>query len=1118
VLEALKKRHADERARERTAEAFDGWLEALVTQVAAAWLLSCVFVRVLEDRGLIEQARVAGPGATDSQKQFFALAPSLTEREYLLTVFRELSRLPGVAGIFDARQNLVWKLAPSAEATKSLLELFRLPDAEAPAFRFGQGDTRVLGDLYQDLSEAVRKRYALLQTPRFVESFILDRTLERAIERFGLDETDLIDPTCGSGHFLLGAFERLVEHRMRESPGLDPREAARLALDAVYGADINPYAVAIARFRLTLAFIEKAGYRKLADVPELPLHVVVAASLLHNPHAQNQTDFKDLEGQSSAIWAGEEFALEDEGAAREVLYRKYAAVVGNPPYITVKDKVLRERYRAMYSSAFRSYSLAVPFMERFFQLGRDAAFIGQITANSFMKREFGKKLIEEFLPSVNVNLIVNTSGAYIPGHGTPTVLLFGTAEPPQSNAIHTVLAKRGEPSTPDNPEAGEVWAGIARHWSELDFENDYISIAEAERANLAGHPWSLAGGGATEVKQLLEERSSTTLGEVVKEIGYGAVTREDELFSLSADVLTRWRIPTKHWRPLVAGENVRDWAIRDFDIGLWPYDEESREPSQSNEVITALWRWKTQLAGRVAYGKSQAQRGLPWWAYSMFFADRFRTPLSITFAFVATHNHFVLDRGGKVFKQTAPIIKLPETATENDHLALLAYLNSSTAWFWCRQVMSNRGYGADAANARTTAVPWEDFYETSGGLLSKIPIPSPSARCTELARLIDSEAGELNALTNQESLLGSPKPELENKYTRLLYRLVLQQELLDWLVYLQLDLFEDAEESALAPLLEQLANMNAAAAEDIGLPAGSRAFEFDLADESTWHERNDYSPPMATGHERIDRLVSVQREIIAKNKNVRLLESPEFKRRWRILDFTRLIEGAGRVARLSSVEAAICGSTTPMKGRGFDCPRKDIESSSIPFLAQLRFSTSGLAKHLRWQETWAAQREADAGSSADPPIPPKYRSSDYSKSAYYRLRGKLDVPKERFISYPGCESDEDREPVYGWAGWDPLQRAQALATLYQNRKTEEAWPKERLIPLLAGLYELLPWLKQWHNDHPDPTYGVLMGDYYEQFIEGERNALGLTKAEITSWRPPKKTKARTKVSRKVVKP
>ena len=187
------------------------------------------------------------------------------DRKLKRTVFRELSNLPAGAELFDPRHNPVWLLGPSAEGAKKLLEVFRTPNADAPALRFGQSDTRYLGDLYQDLDEDVRKRFALLQTPKFVESFILDRTLERAVDKFGLNETTILDPTCGSGHFLLGAFDRLYEHRLREEPGLDPRQAAKMALDAIAGADINPYAVAIARFRLTLAFIERTAYKKLAD-------------------------------------------------------------------------------------------------------------------------------------------------------------------------------------------------------------------------------------------------------------------------------------------------------------------------------------------------------------------------------------------------------------------------------------------------------------------------------------------------------------------------------------------------------------------------------------------------------------------------------------------------------------------------------------------------------------------------------------------------------------------------------------------------------------------------------------------------------------------------------------
>ncbi|WP_419404245.1 hypothetical protein, partial [Micrococcus sp. F3Y] len=67
-----------------------------------------------------------------------------------------------------------------------------------------------MGDLYQDLSEHAKKTFALLQTPVFVEEFILDRTLEPALAERPLEGFRLIDPTCGSGHFLLGAFSRLL--------------------------------------------------------------------------------------------------------------------------------------------------------------------------------------------------------------------------------------------------------------------------------------------------------------------------------------------------------------------------------------------------------------------------------------------------------------------------------------------------------------------------------------------------------------------------------------------------------------------------------------------------------------------------------------------------------------------------------------------------------------------------------------------------------------------------------------------------------------------------------------------------------------------------------------------
>ena len=66
-----------------------------------------------------------------------------------------------------------------------------------------------------------------------------------------------------------------------------------------------------------------------------------------------------------------------------------------------------------------------------------------ITANSFMKREFGKKLIEEFFPTVDLTHVIDTSGAYIPGHGTPTVILFGRNRRPVGDEVRAVLGHPG---------------------------------------------------------------------------------------------------------------------------------------------------------------------------------------------------------------------------------------------------------------------------------------------------------------------------------------------------------------------------------------------------------------------------------------------------------------------------------------------------------------------------------------------------------------------------------------------------------------------------------------------------------------------------------------------------
>src|SRR5207249_4223059 len=123
------------------------------------------------------------------------------------------------------------------------------------------------------------------------------------------------------------------------------------------------------------------------------------------------------------------------------------------------------------------------------------------------------------------------------------------------------------------------------------------------------------------------------------------------------------------------------------------------------------------------------------WTWYRWIPEKYRTPLSITFAFVSTHNHFVLDRGGKVFKQSAPVIKLPADATEDDHLALLGLLNSSTACFWMKQSFQTKGSSGIGRGVYDER--WEFFYEHTGTGVGAFPILDSRAETLPLVRELD---------------------------------------------------------------------------------------------------------------------------------------------------------------------------------------------------------------------------------------------------------------------------------------------------------------------------------------------------------------------------------------------
>jgi hypothetical protein len=1139
----------------RTAQAFEIWREDYLDQVAVAWVLACVFVRFMEDNHLIDECWLAGEKerrklAEDTHELFFREHPHDEDREYFQHVFHEIGKIPAAKDLFDEGKTPLWAVGPSGDASRRLLKFWQEIDAETGhlkrTFEVEEGDTRFLGDLYQELSEKAKKKYALLQTPIFVEEFILDRTFNPAIDQFGLEKVRLIDPTCGSGHFLLGAFARLFRLWMkRESNEI---VAAQKALDGVWGVDINPFAVAIARFRLIVAAIRACGIKNLkrGHAPGWKIHLAAGDSLLFGSRPGYKGERVALPRQGNLFEVPAIYAVEEVREVDEILGQGYHVVVGNPPYIIVRDRIQSAAYRTLYSTCHQKYSLGVPFTQRFWELAIQevesnggCGYIGMITTNAFMKREFGKKLIEEFFPRIDLTHVIDTAGAYIPGHGTPTAILFGRSRRPVGEVVRAVLGIKGEPSTPEDASQGLVWQSILKQIDRAGMQDDFVSTADVPRTTFNCHPWSIGGGGAAELKEQLDESASQTLGDLVDSVGITSVTGEDDVyvFAHRRDVE---RIGIRHFYSLVLGDTIRDHVMAPPMPALWPYDSRFHlfPESEIADLMRVLWPCKVSISKRRRFGTPMLLKGAKWYEWQELYDDKLLSPLSLVFAFVASHNHFVLDRGGKVFNRTAPIIKLPADATEDDHLALLGLLNSSAVCFWMKQVSQQRQMtGGDGVRVTSRAqVP----YEFAATPLKNLPIPESFSvgllrdRLLRIARHMDELAHEISLLTAsraiQEGVSAGTSRILEiysgfqQRRRAIRSQLIFLQEEIDFTAHVMFG-FTDK-----ALLCDQWESLN------VTLEAGQRPFEL-------LQQRNLDGFPVPSDiptqwPEVLRCLWRMRMEAIRKSKDLGLIEDDHYKRRWigrqglfnqtarqdelktscekwlldRLEDnrfWPRIeLQSTAQLADRASADADFVKVAALYRGRpDFDLAAlaaELVEGESVPFLPILRYKPSGLRKREVWESTWDLQRQEDAGKDVgEIPVPPKYTTTDFQKTDYWRLRKGLDVPKERWISYPHCQSVSDSTLVVGWAGWNHLEQATALVTYYDARK-REGWDAKRLTPLLAGLQQLLPWIHQWHPEI-DKEFGETAGKSYQSMLEQDAHELGLTLEDIRTWQPPQTT-------------
>ncbi|HRG95107.1 MAG TPA: BREX-2 system adenine-specific DNA-methyltransferase PglX [Polyangiaceae bacterium] len=1147
---ALAARMARLHAEAEVGGRLDDFVGTAARKSTVLFLLRSVFVRVLEDLGILGLKRIRDDWGFAA---FREVAPALGLRAYFAFVFRDLA--VDFPALFSPSEDEL--PLPSEDGCRALWNLWHHPNRDGEHYTWdGEGafESRFLGDLYQDLDADIRKRYALLQTPRFVEEYILDHTLTPALVEFdparlrGEDENStqrrkgektqeeggdrgdagdartfrLLDPTCGSGHFLIGAFHRLADYW--KARDCDEITACERALEGVWGCDINPHAVEIAHFRLLLEYVTRTGVRDLERLAKLRPHLRAMDSLIPWERASQQVDLFPARDRLDAYATPKQ---REENAA--FLGREFHVVVGNPPYITPKDVRKRDDYRVFWpDSASGKYSLSAPFMERFLGLGVAGAFSGQITSNSFMRREFGSRLIERVLPTWDLTRVIDSSGARIPGHGgTPTAMIFARSRPPVGDTVSAILGKRGEPKAPLQPEQGAVWSAIVRSGTQANDESPFITVADLRRAVLESHPWSLGGGAAQEIKATMEENATHRLSDAVASLGLLTKLILDDVYLPAPSWLSR-RCPQKLVH-LVEGDQVRDWSIAFpysiiFPYSMGPTRFEPDSGSRDSAVFRFLWSWRVDLWKRRSraskFAALETIPGAVFFEYPFFYPETL-TPPVLAMASVATHGHTSLDRAGRLYKETTPAIKLAGDKRLSDYFDMAGVLNSSSMEFWGKQVFHNKGNNSEGGGLKSEA--WEQFIQRDTTKLRAAPLTSQDAEprmalaealdATAQARAACLPAALLAAKTWSPTSLGQDLAAAHERFLTHTRRMVALQEELDWLTYGSYGLIEPVP--IVAPeSVEPLA-------------PGHRPFEIVLArkddeadddEKSAWWSRH--------GHERVTEIPAVyseahrarlqQRiELIESDARLALLETPPYKRRWQLADWPAETKKAAESWLLDRLEDlfAPAGDATPRgplaepkpyrledialawsrdprvaavagvwTGTGLSVDltlvaEKLLRANALPDNPHRVYSGEGLRKLAEWKRVWALQDQEDAGlpltDPDDPsptakrldaiPLPPKFDKADFVRAEYFATRGKLNVPRERFIVFAELQPNR-----FGWNGWRDRERALAQVDAYTLAEGDPLAPlpaptsdDPRRCGVTFGLWESLPDVRRW---------------------------------------------------------
>lgn len=303
-----------------------------------------------------------------------------------------------------------------------------------------------------ELKPEVRKAGGVYYTPEYIVDYIVANTVGEAIKGKTPDEIvniKILDPACGSGSFLLGAYKYLLNYHKEyflknktkkymgsryeiidESGNLALWVRKQILINNIFGVDIDSNAIEVAKLSLLLKSFEDSfnvneyGQGSLLNekiLPSLDNNIKCGNSLIGNDFYESHLDLDDatLYKINCFDWNSKFRDIMKTGG--------FDVVIGNPPYVQIQgmEKELKEGYK---EANYKNYISTGDIYQLFFEKGLDVlkigGIVGMITSNKWMRAGYGAVTRDYFYRNANVNGVIDLGAGRFQGATVDTSIIL----------------------------------------------------------------------------------------------------------------------------------------------------------------------------------------------------------------------------------------------------------------------------------------------------------------------------------------------------------------------------------------------------------------------------------------------------------------------------------------------------------------------------------------------------------------------------------------------------------------------------------------------------------------------------------------------------------------------